>query len=305
MILEIAIGDAYGRAHEFNTPEFIKQYNDGLNYCLRIDEEPILFGTYTDDTQMSLAIVEYLINNPGEFDIEKVAESFVKTYLRDPHTGYSKRITAALQSCDKKSKKGKLFMDACKIPVIINSNGTVMRSVPLGVLPNEGEVIRAAQLQSVITHSSADASYGSQIIALASHYFYYRKHNGDLSYEAFLEYLNQFNMKTYYLMCKHNLAEYYPENKSIPCDAQMTVAAVIYTLFKCHNTTDMLKTAIRMGGDVDSIASIALGLASLKDDVKVNYSKQLIFNLENVKYGRDYFIELDKKLLELYPRPQI
>lgn len=302
MILDIAIGDAYGRAFEFNTKEFIKENNNGIDYCLRTDEDPELFGTYTDDTQMSIAIVEHLIYSPNNWTLDKIAEGFVKAYLRDPHLGYSKRITAAFMECDKKPQMGKRFFNACQTTAIINSNGSVMRSVPLGLLPSEGHVIRGAQMQSLITHCSPDASYGSQLIALTSHYFYYRKHNGDLSYEAYLKYLEQFNILDYYYVCEKNLLKHYKEHKSVPCDAQMTVAAVIYTLFKAKTTTDIIKIAVNFGGDVDSIASVALGLASIKDDIMINYSKELISNLENKKYGRDYLISLDKRLMQLYPR---
>lgn len=303
MILDIAIGDSYGRAFEFNSKEFIKQFNTGLDYVLRPDEESELMGVYTDDTQMSLALAEHLIDDNVDWSLDNLAERFVKTYIRDPHPGYSKRIVGAIEESAKYKKQvGRRFFNACQLPVIVDSNGSIMRSVPLGILPTEGHVIRAAQIQSLITHCSPAASMGSQLIALTAHYFYYRKHMGDYSPTTYLQYLEEHNMFEYYMICENAFEEYYSKNKTIPCDANITVGAVINTLFISKSTKDILINAIGLSGDVDSIAAITLGIASLKDNVIVNYSRELINNLENNDYGKDYLINIDKEILKKYPR---
>lgn len=306
MILDIAIGDAYGRPFEFNTIEYVTKNNNGNDYFLRADEDVSLTGTYTDDAQMSLALFEHLLDDSadGSFSYEKLGKRFVNTYMRDIHGGYSKRITAAMidASTQTPSKIGTKFFINCQTDVLIDSNGSIMRSVPLGILQNEALVIRSAQMQSLITHCSPAASMGSQIIAITSHYFYYRKHKGDMSYNTYLKYLNTHNMLQYYLICEDAFEEHYKEYKTIPCDANITVGAVINMLFTHKDVLSMLKASINLTGDVDSIASISLGLASLKDDVVKNYSKNLIYNLENEKYGKDYLIKLDTILSNKYPR---
>ena len=58
----------------------------------------------------------------------------------------------------------------------------------------------------------------------------------------------------------------------------------------------ILKKCIDFTGDVDTVATIALGAASCSSEIKQDLPKNLFNDLENGKYGRDYLIELDKKL---------
>lgn len=300
MLLEIALGDAYGRPFEFNAPEFVKKYNTGQQYLMRnMDEPEELFGTYTDDTQMSIALAEHILNK-RVFSLDSVASSFVNTYQRDPHAGYSKRMIAAFQASMDKPQPGIRFFNACQTSEIVSSNGTVMRSVPLGVMPTEGHVIRAAQIQSLITHCSNDASMCSQLIALTSHYFYYRKHGGDLSYNNYLEYLDAFSMYDVLNLCDIAFAE--NEEDIIPCDAKITTAAVIKVLFTAKTMTEVLVKSVAFCGDVDSVASVASGIASLKDDITTDYTKHIIVGLENEKYGNNYLCKLDRDIEEEFPR---
>jgi len=61
MLVEIAIGDAYGRPFEFASREFIEANNEMRKYVNR-EGENFECGIYTDDTQMSLALCECLIS---------------------------------------------------------------------------------------------------------------------------------------------------------------------------------------------------------------------------------------------------
>lgn len=302
MLLEIGIGDAYGRAFEFNTGDFVKKFNTGEYMLMRsVDENEKLYGTYTDDTQMSIAIAEHIIK-ALPFSAESIAESFVGTYARDPHLGYSKRMIAAFNASMSHKRPGAVFFNTCHTDDVVNSNGSVMRSVPLGVMPTEGHVVRAAQTQSLITHCSMDASVCSQLIALTSHYFYYRKHNGDFSYTNYKEYLGMFGFGDVLRMCMIAYNKNREDNEPIPCDARITTGAVIDVLFSSNTSTEILVKSVAMCGDVDSVASIASGIGSLKDDIKLDYGKNIVFGLENEKYGNKYLCQLDTALEEKFPR---
>ena len=52
MLVEIAIGDAYGRPFEFASREFIEANNEMRKY-VNHEGENFECGIYTDDTQMS------------------------------------------------------------------------------------------------------------------------------------------------------------------------------------------------------------------------------------------------------------
>jgi len=309
MMYDIGIGDAYGRSFEFNTPEFTKKFNTGDRYIMRnLEEDESLFGTYTDDTQMSIAIAECILDNAHYVkrtcSLEDIAESFVNTYFRDPHQGYSKRMRESFNSCVKDNRilsgYGKTFLNACHTDEIVSSNGTVMRSVPIGILKSEGDVVRFAQIQSAVTHCSPDASMCSQLIALISHYYYYRKHGGDLSVNGLVEYLDAYGMSDILNMCIEALI--HNKESIIPCDAKITTGAILKVLCSSKTTTEILKKSIAFGGDVDSVAAVASGLGALKDDIHVDFSKNIITGLENGKYGLDYLVTLDRNIEEQFPR---
>ncbi len=198
---------------------------------------------------------------------------------------------------------GSVFFNNCQTTTLVHSNGSAMRTIPLCVLPSEGHVIRATQIQSLITHCSHDASMAAQIIAITAHYFYYRKHEGDLSYTKYQLYMQSLNLKTYLDICTAKFVDHYTEHSTIPCDGEITVGAVIYLLFNCTSINQILRTSIDFSGDVDSIAALACSIGTLKDDINTIINSNLINNLENGKYGRDHLIYLETKLQELYPRP--
>lgn len=60
MLLELAIGDAYGAGFEYANRAFIGAHNDLSGYVRhpRHRQRP---GSYTDDTQMSLGIAEAVV----------------------------------------------------------------------------------------------------------------------------------------------------------------------------------------------------------------------------------------------------
>ena len=177
-----------------------------------------------------------------------------------------------------------------------------MRSIPIGVLPTEGHVIRGSQIQSLITHCSPDASISAQLIAITTHYFYYRKHNNDFSYNAYSKYMKNLKMYQYVDWCQKKFVRHYNKYGTIPCDAEITFGAVINILFTETTLKGMLTTSIDLSGDVDSIAALTLGIGSLIDNVKNNLSTNLHNGLENGKYGYNYIKDLDDKMLKLYPR---
>ena len=55
-----------------------------------------------------------------------------------------------------------------------------------------------------------------------------------------------------------------------------------------------VKAAI--SGDVDTVATIALGAASCSDEVAQDLPPHLAETLENGAYGRDYLVTLDVQL---------
>ena len=90
MLLEIAIGDAYGAGFEFVSPEIIeREHQLDRYYPSRIDV--LEAGQYTDDTQMSMAIVELMLSGE-DWTRESIAHYFLKAYHRDHRNANANRI---------------------------------------------------------------------------------------------------------------------------------------------------------------------------------------------------------------------
>src|SRR5437667_12197056 len=82
MLLELAIGDAYGAGFEYADTDIINHYNDLSSYRMH-PRHHIQPGSYTDDTQMSLAIAEAIV--AGEpWTPAMLAHKFVEAFQRDP-----------------------------------------------------------------------------------------------------------------------------------------------------------------------------------------------------------------------------
>src|SRR5579884_1181122 len=96
MLVELAIGDAYGAGFENAPPEFVAEHNTLRHYVVHPDHPGNRPGTYTDDTQLTLALAELLVSDQ-RWTPEAVAERFLEVYRRDPRVGYSRRTLALLR----------------------------------------------------------------------------------------------------------------------------------------------------------------------------------------------------------------
>ena len=102
MLIDISIADAYGAGFEFAKSDVLAQRpNDFTRYfCHNLDGN--LPGTYTDDTQMGLALARWLLKVTSETlanaTQRDIAWFFVDTFQRDPRKAYSRRMFNALQN---------------------------------------------------------------------------------------------------------------------------------------------------------------------------------------------------------------
>ena len=90
MLVELAVGDAYGAGLEYAPPEFVAEHNTLAGYVQNPRHPELVPGRYTDDTQMTLAVAEALlaVELHGEaWTPALLADRFVDAYRRDPHPG--------------------------------------------------------------------------------------------------------------------------------------------------------------------------------------------------------------------------
>lgn len=277
MILFGAIGDTYGGGFEFAEREIIEQENDVTHYRIH-PRYTSVYKKYTDDTQMTLAIAELLIEGKP-WTREHIADKFVEVFKRDKREGYASRFYQFL--CDIGS--GQEFLE--KIIPTSERNGSVMRTYPLGILKNETEIMEKNQLQSAITHDTSIAKIASEAMALTSHFFIYNKG----SQSKLVEYLSDIQQKKWSTNW----------TGEVSMNAIETVEAVLTILTKEQSLKNMLQKSVALGGDVDTVASLALAVGSQIPTVKNDLPNWLFEELENGKYGRAYLFQINEKLLKL------
>jgi len=270
MLLEIAIGDAYGSEFEFAEEKYIKKYNSGKSYY------PNEVGIYTDDTQMSLAIAEALLED-DLWTPESLSERFVNTFKRDPRFGYSKRLFQLFTEVS----NGEDFLK--KIDPSRDSCGCVMRAVPLGLIKNIDELLEKTEIQAKITHTPEIAILSTKAVALISHGFIYDN-------------LDPLDIKDLLLEKVPGINWGVRWDGKVLNKAEHVVRAALMVLEKSDSFQDILINSVALTGDTDSVAAVAMGCASVsKNQYGAPFSQDL-FCFENGEFGGDYLIELDKKL---------
>jgi ADP-ribosyl-[dinitrogen reductase] hydrolase len=280
MLLELAIGDAYGAGFEFVDEKIIEQHNNLSGY-LKHPLHDIRPGCYTDDTQMSLAVAEAIISQKT-WKPELLATKFVEVFKRDGRLGYSSRLYNFLQQV----RNGEEFLH--KIRFASAKSGAAMRAAPIGIFPNVKKVIENATIQAAITHNTVDGVNSARVAALMSHYFIYQLGlKQDLG--KFLE--------------KHVFGEWSsPWQAKVSTKGLDCVKAAITAVMRNDRMSTLLVDCINFSGDVDTVATIALAAASCSCEIVQDLPENLVQGLENRGYGRDYIIELDKQLMNLVVR---
>ena len=282
MLVEIAIGDAFAAPYEFVVDDKFIETCEDLQYKTHpTRKENLEVGEYTDDTQMSVAIVLHMLSEKptNQFQISKF---FLDEYKKYPIDGYARGFQKFLDECA--SKRGnKLITD-----IVPNStrNGSVMRAVPIGLLPKIEDVVSYAITQASVTHCTMSGINGAVAVALAAHYYYY-----DLGTpQALIQWLKQ------------NGVGYQHVEGPIPCEALHTAFAAI-KLSTLNSGPTILRKAVKLKGDTDSVAAVALGLRSLRDDVAL--PEHLYSGLSDCgRRSIDELRNLDKQLMDKYPRSE-
>lgn len=267
-LAHIAVGDAYGAAFEFvKDKKWIKEHND-LRYHAHPDSLNPNPGAYTDDTQMSMAIARH-IKDGGLVNQYHIANYFLLEYQRNPIRGYARGFQTLLDTCVLSLPKKASFQIAldsfvCSIKPASKRNGSVMRSVPVGTLPTVDEVLHYSCVQSSITHADIEVIRAASAVAMAAHHFNVRKST---------------KRKLVPFLFRHGLDLGFDfKYKRVPCEAIITAKTAIKLVLDYDNQKDMLLKAISIGGDTDSVASVAMGLASMCREIDQNLPDALFEN---------------------------
>ncbi|VAX18870.1 ADP-ribosylation/Crystallin J1 [hydrothermal vent metagenome] len=294
-------GDALGMPFEgVSVREIARRFG-----CVEEMEDARLgAGTYTDDTEMMIGLAETLVEH-GRVQPESFAQNLVSNFNSDRgYGGGSLKVLKAL-------KGGVSWEQAPKAAFAEGSmgNGAAMRIAPVGVLNHHDLDLleKEAKISAKVTHTHPLGVEGAKLQALAVGLAAREDSKGKVDSARFLDELKiRMKEKSYgdALDCVARLLSksYDPETVARELGNEVTalrsVPASIYCFLKFNGDfKKSVSEAVSLGGDTDTIGAMTGALAGARLGVDA-IPAEWLDALENGEKGRDYVMELGRRLYE-------
>ena len=309
MIVEKALGDAYGARFEMKPAAFVAKHNTGEDFppvqpnarrlkvqdgALADDERYQNIHQYTDDTQMEIGTAELILSGKPFEQMTQLdlATAFFIAYKRDPHMGYARGFQGVLEQVQNPAELlHTLWPHSAR-------NGAAMRASSWGYLPDAGQVIDMAMWQASLTHATQEGMLSAAAAALMVHAMRYRK----CSQHELGEWLDR-RLPLPQRFNKNETWGYPPHEGPVSMSGVETIQAALTAIEETGTMVDLLTRCVAFTGDVDTVAAIAMPVGAVCEDIEQNLPQALYDGLENGEYGLDYLRELDKRLDAAYPLP--
>lgn len=250
-MLGAILGDMVGAPYEFDY------------YNIKTTDFPLLSidSHFTDDTVMTVAVAHALMDTYGKSDEEVKAavvermQQYGKLY---PYAGYGEMFSDWLQSSSPQ-------------PYNSYGNGSAMRVSSVGWLYFDlEETLHAAKLTAEVTHNHPEGVKGAQAVAAA---IFLARSNIDK--ERIAEYLEGqfgYDLKTPLA----DIREEYEMDES----CQGSVPQAIRAFLEGESYEKVIRLAVSIGGDSDTIACIAGGIAEAFYGLPVDLQEEAMDRLD-------------------------
>jgi ADP-ribosyl-[dinitrogen reductase] hydrolase len=277
----VAIGDALGGTTEFMTPEEIERKHGYLTEIIGGGIWRLEPGEVTDDTAMTLAVAEGIITNPTN-PIDEIGKNFIKWRDSDP-----KDIGIATLMAFSKFNEMKNWFKASEaahkaLDGKSAGNGTLMRCLPVALAYSDVKKMdMLSGTQSKMTHYDNLASEACII--------YNRIANRLLNNEELSAAIEAEIKDTKYNGDLTKQPDCEPDGFVVN-----TFKWVLHVLTIAENFEEVVQGLANAGGDTDTTAAIAGGLAGIYygfDALPKRYVEKII--------EKDRISQVAEKLAEL------
>lgn len=244
-ILGAIVGDICGSRFEFNNYK-------GKDFLIPQKKEDQKLGYhYTDDTVLTIAVCDILLTE--SLTEGKIIER-IKYYGNKYNVAYGNLFDKWLHNKNPK-------------PYNSYGNGSAMRISPVAFYAkSEAEVKDLTMKITKITHNHEEGIKGALVVAMC---IYYAKCGYT---KAFIK---EFASKYYELNFNYlDLVK----NYSFDSSCMNSIPQAIYCFLISNSFLDTIRTAISIGGDSDTIASIGGAIASAYYDVNQDFISKNIYN---------------------------
>ncbi len=303
-LLGTHVGDALGMPLEGASAAAIKKNYGQVREML---DARLGAGTYTDDTEMMIALAESLVRSQGMNGAD-LAHSFLENF--NPLRGYgagSRKAMELLRAGISWKEAGKRIFEGGSY-----GNGAAMRIAPLGCLycHDPRELQEAARVSCLVTHAHPWGQEGALLqaysVALAVNADPARGlERGQFldSLENLLEPDSPFLEKTAVmrkLLDQDMQLEDVANVLGNDSRALTSVPAAIFSFLRnCQDFEETVVYAVGIGGDTDTIAAMAGAMAGAFHG-KGAIPGRWLDSLERGEKGADYIEQLALNLYELH-----
>lgn len=243
------LGDMIGAPYEFDMGNKSKVFP--------------LFGRssqFTDDTVMTVAVAEALMDSVDKSDDEiraALVASMRKWGNEYPNAGYGQRFYAWLRSKDLK-------------PYGSYGNGSAMRVASAGWLYDTLEQTRhIAKLTAEVTHNHPEGIKGAEATAIAIYLARTGASKADIK---------DYIIREFGYDLSRTCDEIRPDYRHVE-SCQQTVPEAITAFLEGNDFEDVIRTAVSLGGDCDTLTCIAGSIAEafygVPDELKAECRKRL------------------------------
>lgn len=312
LLLYIAGADACAAATEYVDR---REHSDLYERVLRFEgyeQHPrhvgLQPGRYTDDTEMSIAnarAITMIAQNPGLYATdERIAWLLRSLYVEEfqkggKRQGYSRAFQPILEQCEDGTDFERLVKpDSTK-------NGAAMRAVPMGVYAKPWRVVQMALLQAALTHDTPEGRFSACAVALMSHLALHTDVPLNRIPERCADMLILHAAVPETARFRYTLEKSWDgravQDRDDASVGLTTVWAVAHLLRTETSLMSIMRRLIEWGGDTDSVAAIAWGIAStrLQDEVLPDFlARDLELTRPDLGAGR--LIQVSTELMRTF-----
>ena len=251
------LGDIIGSPYEFDRGSKSKDF-------------PLFskHSTFTDDTVMTLAVADALLDAQPDADLEWIRNRLIRGMQRFgeayPHAGYGGMFRHWLRAKDPQ-------------PYGSYGNGSAMRVSSVGWLYNDLDTVRRmARLSAEVTYNHPEGIKGAE--ATASVIFLARTDSTKAEIKAYIE-------ENFHYDLSRTCDEIRPDYHHVE-SCQETVPEAITAFLEGESFEDVIRTAVSLGGDCDTLTCIAGSMAEafygVPEELKAECRKRLSEDLLEV-----------------------
>ena len=259
------LGDMIGSPYEFDMGNKTKDF-------------PLFSrnSTFTDDTVMTVAVAEAFLDAHPNADIHWIRNRLIKGMQRYgkafPHAGYGGMFRRWLSAKDPQ-------------PYGSYGNGSAMRVSAVAWLYNDLDTVRQmAQLSAEVTHNHPEGIKGAEATAAAI--FLARTGSTKAEIKSYIE-------TNFCYDLSRTCDEIRPGYRHVE-SCQETVPEAIIAFLEGNSFEDVIRTAVSLGGDCDTLTciagAIAEGFYAVPEELKQECRSRLPEQLREVLLKFDEYV---------------